>query len=122
MSTVYIVEDDASVRDSTALVVRLLGFDTVEFRSGEDFLASVTRQWKGCLLIDFNLGTLSAVEVIRKLRAGGIALPIIVTSSESSDVVGPLIGEFQNVEFLEKISRQGDLEAAIRQALTGEGH
>lgn len=68
MATVYIVDDDASVLDSTALMVRLLGFDAEAFQSGEEFLANVKPAWEGCLVVDFNLGTMTAVEVLRRLR------------------------------------------------------
>lgn len=117
MPTVYIVDDDVSVLDSTALMVRLLGLEAEAFHSGEDFLASVKPGWEGCLVVDFNLGTMTAVEVIRQLRTVRAGLPAIVVSSESPQVVEPLVAEFGNVEVLEKPTKQGALEAAIHRAL-----
>ena len=115
--TVYIVDDDASVLDSTALMVRLLGFDAKAFQSGEDFLASIKPGWEGCLVVDFNLGTMTAVEVIRQLRTTRAGLPAIVVSSESRQVVEPLVAELGNIEVLEKPAKPGALEAAIQRAL-----
>lgn len=117
MTTVYIVDDDASVLDSTGLMVRLLGFDARTFQSGEDFLARVKPGWKGCLVVDFNLGTMTAVEVLRRLRPVCAGLHAIVVSSESPQVVEPLVAAFGNVEVLEKPTKQGALEAAIHRAL-----
>lgn len=117
MPTVYIVDDDTSVLDSTALMVRLLGFEAKAFPSGEDFLAGAIPEWEGCLVIDFNLGTMTAVEVMRQMRASRIGLRTIVVSSESPAVVQPLVAGFGNVEVLEKPVEQGVLEAAIHRAL-----
>lgn len=102
VDTVCIVDDDASVLDPTALMVRLLGFDVKAFQSGEDFLAMVKPDWEGCLVVDFNLGTMTAVEVLRRLRQVCAGLPAIVVSSESPQVVESLVTEFGNVEILEK--------------------
>ena len=117
MSTVYIVDDDASVLDSTALMLQLGGWNARTFSSGESFVAESNHDWEGCLLIDFNLGSMTAAEVIRRIRAASIGLPAIVLSSESPDVIRPLVAELGAVEILEKPASQRELEAAVRRAL-----
>lgn len=60
---------------------------------------------------------MTAVEVLRRLRAACPGLPAIVVSSESPQVVEPLVAELGNIEVLEKPAKQGALEAAIQRAL-----
>lgn len=116
--TVYIVDDDASVLDSMALVIRLLGWEVRTFPSGERLLREVSQEWDGCLLIDFNLGSMTAAEVIRRMRAAGIGVPAIVASSESRQALEPLLSGFAAVEIIEKPMKPGVLESSIRRALS----
>ena len=48
--TVYIVDDDASVRDSLALMLGLAGFRTAFFADSEAFLAAWREDWSGCVV------------------------------------------------------------------------
>lgn len=118
MPTVYIVDDDAAVLDSTALLIRLLGWDVRTFPSGESLLRDVSQEWDGCLLIDFNLGGMTGAEVIRRIRAVGIRVPVIVASSEPREVLQRLLSGFAGVEIIEKPVKPGDLESSIRRCLS----
>ena len=48
--TVYIVEDDAAMRDSLLLMLGLLGFRAVSFESAEAFLNTCQDDWAGCIV------------------------------------------------------------------------
>ena len=50
--TVFIVEDDAAVRDSLGLLLGLKGYRTQSFVCAEDFLRVYQPSWAGCLLLD----------------------------------------------------------------------
>ena len=61
--TVYIVEDDASVRDSLALMLGLAGYNTVFFGDAEGFLAAWHPDWAGCVVADLKLPAVSGIEL-----------------------------------------------------------
>ena len=75
--TVFIVDDDAAIRDSLSLLLGLKGFRTALFNSAEDFLASLRKEWRGCLLLDIKMGGISGLDLQGKLKAQGVDLPIV---------------------------------------------
>ena len=84
-SPVVIVEDDADERTATGRVVRAGGFTVISFESAESFIASPPPRAL-CLLLDLQLDGMSGIELLRWLRAGGSALPVIViTASDDAE-------------------------------------
>jgi len=52
---VYVVDDDASVRDSLALMLGLAGYATRLFADAESFLVAFDARWSGCVVADLRL-------------------------------------------------------------------
>lgn len=75
--TVFIVDDDAAVRDSVALALSMAGLPTASFRSAEDFLLALQPDWRGCLVLALELEGTSGLELLRRLRGAGSALPAV---------------------------------------------
>lgn len=63
---IFIVDDDASVRDSLSLLLRLMGFCSESFESAEHFLASFRREWRGCVVTDLDMPGMSASNCRRR--------------------------------------------------------
>jgi FixJ family two-component response regulator len=55
VNTVFIVEDDPSVRDALGLLLGLQGLTVALFADAESFLAARRPDWYGCLLIDIRM-------------------------------------------------------------------
>lgn len=62
-SLVYIVEDDAAVRDSLAQLLRMQGYQTTSFQSAEAFLAAVKPGCRGCAILDIRLPGLDGLDL-----------------------------------------------------------
>lgn len=75
--TVYIVDDDSSIRDSLALWLGMRSFRSQGFASGEAFLDAVSPQWRGCTLIDLQLEGIDGLQVQQQLADKGITMPLI---------------------------------------------
>ena len=73
--TVFVVDDDAAVRDALSLLISLKGLRVSTFSCGEDFLAICERQWRGCLLADLQMPGMSGLELQRRrgLRGNDVA-------------------------------------------------
>ncbi|MEO8603607.1 MAG: response regulator [bacterium] len=116
--TVFIVDDDDAVRQS--LVWMLAGVDLAgdAFASAEAFLASVTAQRRGCLLVDLHLPGLSGAALLDALDARGFSLPVIVISGDVAvaDIVGTL--QPRVFGYLRKPCSEHALLTQIRAALT----
>lgn len=78
--TVYVVEADSSVRDTLALLLSLEGYAVAMFDSVERFLAAMSQEWLGCVLIDNRLYGRNMLMLQRRLRDKACALPMIVMS------------------------------------------
>ncbi|MFA7282379.1 MAG: response regulator, partial [Sterolibacterium sp.] len=76
--TVYIVDDDPSVRDALGLLLSVRGYRTAVFASGEDFLSAWQRDWSGCLLIDIRMPGMDGLTLQRKLGELNCHLPVII--------------------------------------------
>lgn len=80
--TVFIVDDDSSVRRSLCRIVRQAGFEVRDFASAEDFLADLPASATSpcCLLLDLRMPGLGGLELQRELAAGPAPLPVIFIS------------------------------------------
>jgi RNA polymerase sigma factor (sigma-70 family) len=114
---VYIIDDDAAVRDSLALLLRLHGFDTVEFESAETFLSGVAADWSGIVLVDLRMPGMSGLELQSELLARKIELPVIVITAHGETSAARTSFKSGAVDFLEKPIDREQLLNAVREGL-----
>jgi FixJ family two-component response regulator len=77
MDTVFLVDDDATVRTSLSRVLREAGWRVETFDSAEAFLARPDREATGCLVLDVTMPGLDGLAPQRRLHEEGQALPIV---------------------------------------------
>jgi RNA polymerase sigma factor (sigma-70 family) len=118
--TVYIVEDDAAVRDSLSLMLGLAGYPTALFADAEAFLAAYRDDWAGCVVADLRLPGKSGLELQAALRARASALPFIVMTAHGDVPSARTAFQAQAVDFLEKPFDHAQLRAAIENAFSRE--
>jgi len=111
--TVYIVEDDAAMRDSLSLMLGLLGFSTVSFESAEAFLETYRDEWAGCVVADLRLPGMSGLELQANLRARGKKLPFVIITGHGDVKSARAAFQSEAVDFIEKPFDEADLRAAI---------
>lgn len=117
--TVFIVDDDASVRDALSLLLSLRGHACATFASAEDLLAALQPSWRGCVVADIRMPGLSGLELQAALRERGIALPVIVITAHGSVAAARQAFLADAVDFLEKPFDGEQLLRAVEQALAG---
>lgn len=84
---VLVVEDDPDDARTIFRALRAGRFDPVHVRNGSDGLQAAATASFGVCLVDYRLPDMSGVEMCRRLRAMGIAVPIVLLSSVQSDEV-----------------------------------
>jgi FixJ family two-component response regulator len=114
--TVYIVEDDASVRDSLALMLGLAGYQTAAFADAESFISAVHPGCAGCLITDLRLPGMSGLELQAALRRTGHRLPVVVITAHGDVATAREAFLERAVDFLEKPFDDAQLRAAIENA------
>lgn len=119
--TVFIVDDDPSVRDSIALMLGILGYRTAVFADSEAFLSAYQKDWVGCVIADLRLPGKSGLELQAELRARDSPLPFVIITAHGDVPTARAAFQAQAVDFLEKPFDDGQLGAAISTAFALEG-
>lgn len=119
--TVFIVDDDASVRDSLALMLGLSGYRTALFADAEGFLAAWQPQWAGCVVADLRLPGKTGVELQAELAARGSRLPFVIITAHGDVPTARAAFQANAIDFLEKPFDHLQLRAAIESAFSMEG-
>lgn len=119
--TVFVVDDDASVRDSIALMLGLAGYRTAVFADAEAFQSAWKDDWAGCVVADVRLPGQSGVELQDALKKRGSALPFIIITAHGDVATARAAFRSQAVDFLEKPFDNAQLYAAIETAFALEG-
>lgn len=101
-ATVFIVDDDASVRDALSLLISLKGLRASMFASAEAFLAVYQPSWRGCLLTDLKMPGMSGLELQTQLRDQGVTLPVVVLTAHGDVSTTRTALKNGAVDFLEK--------------------
>ena len=79
--TVYVVDDDASIRDALSLLISLKGLRAAVYATAEDFLGVYDVNSRGCLLTDLKMPGMSGLDLQATLRDKGVNLPVVVLSA-----------------------------------------
>ena len=114
---VFVVDDDASVRDSLRRLITSVGLKVEVFPNARAFLTGLRSDTPGCLVLDVRLPGLSGLDLQRELAETDAALPIIFLTGHGDIPMSVQAMKAGAVEFLTKPFRQQDLLDAIRGAL-----
>ena len=117
---VYVVDDDASIRDSLALMLGLAGYATRLFADAESFLVAFQPGWAGCVVADLRLPGLSGVELQARVRARGSAIPFVIITAHGDVPAARTAFRAQAVDFIEKPFGDAQLRSAIETAFALE--
>ncbi len=115
--TVFIVDDDAAVRDSLGLLLRSMGLPVETFESGRAFLDAGRDSRQGCLVLDIRMPGMSGLELQQELVARHSLLPIIFITGHGDVPMAVEAMQAGAVDFIQKPFRDQDLLDRINQAL-----
>ena len=114
--SVFVVDDDVSVRDSLRNLLRSVGLKVETFSSAQEFLSSGS-SGPGCLVLDVRMPGLSGLDLQLLLAERQRRLPIIFLSGHADIPMSVRAIKAGAVEFLTKPFRDQDLLDAVRLAI-----
>jgi RNA polymerase sigma factor (sigma-70 family) len=117
---VYVVDDDAAVRDSLALLLSLRGYRTAVFASAEDFLAGLAQDAFGCIFADLRMPGMSGLDLMDALARRGIAMPVVIITGHGDVEAARRAFKADAVDFLEKPFDDRSTSEALERALERE--
>jgi RNA polymerase sigma factor (sigma-70 family) len=116
-ATVYIVDDDPSIRTSLARLMRSVNLRAETFASAQDFLEREPPQDSGCVVLDIKMPGKTGLELQQEMESLGVALPIVFLSGHGDVPMSVQAMKHDAVDFLEKPVGEGDLLSAVRLAI-----
>jgi FixJ family two-component response regulator len=115
--TVFVIDDDASVRAALSSLFRSVGLQVKALGSAKEFLEGRLQHAPGCVVLDIRLPGMSGLDCQAELEQAGIRIPIVFISGHADVPMSVKAMKAGAVEFLSKPFREQDLLDAVRIAL-----
>ncbi len=120
LTTVFIIDDDAGVREAIEDLVKSVGLHAQSFPTAQEFLSSERRDGPSCLVLDVRLPGISGLDLQHELRRAGVRIPIIFITGYADIPMSVQAMKSGAIEFLTKPFRDQDLLDVIQRALSHE--
>jgi FixJ family two-component response regulator len=117
---VFVVDDDASMREALSSLLRSVGLRVQSFASAGEFLIAERPDAPACLVLDVRLPDISGLELQRAMSVAGDPLPIIFITGHGDIAMSVRAMKAGAAEFLAKPFSHRDLLDAVRHALEGD--
>jgi FixJ family two-component response regulator len=115
--TVFVVDDDDSVRGSLRFLLRSMGLESRAFGSAQDFLAAYDPTQPGCLVLDVRMPGMSGLELQQELNLRGAIIPVIFITGHGDIPMAVEAMQHGAHDFLQKPFRDEVLIERVRRAL-----
>src|SRR5215510_8201785 len=117
MATIFVIDDQESVRHALAEMLGVFGFEVETYDSATSFLQTLHASRIGCIIADVRMSGIDGIELVRELTRRGVDLPVVLISGHA-DVPMAVAGIKAGAEdFIEKPVDDVLLIAAINRGL-----
>ena len=113
---VYVVDDDAAMRESLEFLLDAAGYSVTTFDSAADFLQQLPRLTFGCIVSDIRMPGIDGMELLRDVKAGRAEMPIIIMTGHGDIPLAVEAIKLGALDFLEKPFEDERMIGAIRTA------
>ncbi|KQO74798.1 response regulator FixJ [Methylobacterium sp. Leaf89] len=120
-SLVHVVDDDPAMRDSVGFLLDTAGFEIALYEAGTDLLDTLVKPARGCVLTDIRMPGVDGLELLRRLRACGHTLPVVVMTGHGDVQLAVEAMKLGACDFIEKPFDDEALVQALRSALNRGG-
>ncbi len=115
--TIYIVDDDAAVRDALGVIFMMEGFEVRSFGRGQDFLAVARHTIPSCVILDVHMPGRSGLDILKDLNADHYPAPIFIISGQGDIPMAVQAIKDGAFDFIEKPFDADTLVERIREAI-----
>lgn len=120
---VHIIDDDDALRDSLSFLLATAGVEAKSYDSAVAYLVDAQRGTSGCIVTDVRMPGTSGIDLLRKLKSDGVAVPVIVMTGHADVPLAVEAMKLGAFDFVEKPFDDAVLLASVRAALDQpEGH
>lgn len=121
-TTIFVVDDDTSVRNALKRLIRSLGFTVETFDSAQAFLNRKPHDGPACLILDIRMPETSGIELQRKLTETGVQIPIIFITGHGNVQMSVKAMKAGALDFIEKPFEDQTLIDALHTAIARSKH
>lgn len=114
---IYVVDDDQAVRDALQLLLRSVKIESQAFASGQQFLATLDKDARGCVLLDIRMPGMSGMDVQKEINQRSTGLTVIFLTGHGDVPMAVQAIQQGAFDFVQKPFRDQDLLDTIRRAL-----
>lgn len=114
---VHVIDDDDAVRDSLQFLLDSAKLKVMTYDSATAFLAALAGIKGGCIITDVRMPQMTGIELLRRLKAANIELPVIVMTGHGDISLAVEAMKEGATDFLEKPYDDDRLLKAVRTAL-----
>ena len=100
-SRIYLIDDDAAVRDALIIFLEIYGYSVDAFVSSEAFLGDANETNDGVLVLDIRLPGMSGIELQTELRKRNIDIPVIFITGHGDEEIRASVTQ-EGIDFIEK--------------------
>ncbi len=115
--TIFVVDDDAGVRQSLEMLMRAIGHHAESYTSAEEFIKHYSSDRPGCLILDLRMPGMSGLELQEELSERGSVLPVIFITAHGDVPTAVDAVKGGAIDFIQKPFRDEDLIEKIKHAL-----
>jgi FixJ family two-component response regulator len=114
---ISVIDDDESVRDSTQILLRSVGYKVATFESAELFLDANVLSETECLILDMRMPGIDGLELQRRLNSAEAGVPIIFVTAHDDKKNRQLALDGGACSFFQKPFGASEFLAAVRTTL-----
>jgi two-component system, LuxR family, response regulator FixJ len=114
---VQIIDDDDALRDSLTFLLSSAGIEAKSYESAGAYLNGPQRGAAGCIITDVRMPGMSGIDLLRKLKSDGVAVPVIVMTGHGDVPLAVEAMKLGAFDFIEKPFDDDALLASVRGAL-----
>src|SRR5215471_7884039 len=114
---VFVVDDDAAVRQGLRFMLRTAGYSVETFPSARSFLQGYDPRRGGCLLLDIRMPQMTGLELQQQLNVCGWRIPVIFITGHGTVSLAIAAMKTGAFDFIEKPLREDALVESIERAL-----
>jgi FixJ family two-component response regulator len=113
-NTVYVIDDDESIRKSFSRLFRSANFNVETYSSPDEFLGKPFKKEDACILMDICMPGTTGFDLQKRLAESGIAIPVVVISASDDYQVRDIARKLGATLFFRKpVDDQALLDAII---------
>jgi len=114
---VFVIDDDAAMRDSLDFLLAAAGFAVETFESAADFLAVLPEVETGCVVTDVRMPGIDGIELLKRLKQEKASLAVVVMTGHGDVALAVEAMKAGAVDFVEKPFDDERLIGTVRAAL-----